>query len=48
MNYDPYFQAEICSNCGKIERIKNKNSKISRNSNTREVLRQILGVRAMN
>lgn len=24
MNYDPYFEAEICSKCGKIERKKSK------------------------
>ena len=26
MNYDPYFEAEICSKCGKIERKKSQES----------------------
>lgn len=25
MNYDPYFEAEVCANCGKMERNKSKN-----------------------
>lgn len=25
MNYDPYFEAEVCVNCGKIERKERKN-----------------------
>lgn len=27
MNYDPYFEAEICSRCGKIERVKPRQKK---------------------
>ena len=27
MNYDPYFEAEVCVRCGNIERKKNKEIK---------------------
>ena len=48
MNYDPYFEAEVCVKCGHIER-KTKEEvqrKISYQSQGIEVLKQIMGAMA--
>lgn len=45
MNYDPYFEAEVCGKCGRIER-KNKDEikKLFPNQpNGNDILRQIMG-----
>ena len=46
MNYDPYFEAEVCGRCGKIERISKKKAKKIHSDQTGniDVLRQIMGV----
>lgn len=44
MNYDPYFEAEVCEKCGRIERKKeNRRMKVSQ-SYSADVLKQIMGV----
>ncbi len=45
MNYDPYFEAEVCRRCGKIERkSKEEIQKIfSSQSKSNDVLKQIMG-----
>lgn len=45
MNYDPYFEAEVCVKCGKMERKKSKEvQKIKFQQTQRvEIARQILG-----
>lgn len=45
MNYDPYFEAEVCVRCGKMERKKSKEvQKIMFQQTQRvEIARQILG-----
>ena len=45
MNYDPYFEAEVCVKCGKMERKKSKEvQKIKLQQTQRvEIARQILG-----
>lgn len=45
MNYDPYFEAEVCVKCGKMERKKSKEvQKIMFQQTQRvEIARQILG-----
>ena len=48
MNYDPYFEAEVCVKCGKIERKKSieiQKMKIQQTQKV-EIVRQILGVMA--
>lgn len=48
MNYDPYFEAEVCSSCGKMERtISKKEARKQAVFQTHriEILRQIAGVR---
>lgn len=46
MNYDPYFDAEICVKCGKMERKKNKDipKVMIQQAQRVEITRQILGV----
>ncbi len=46
MNYDPYFEAEVCGKCGKMERKKSKEvQKIEvHQSQNFEILKQIMGV----
>lgn len=45
MNYDPYFEAEVCVKCGKMERKRSKEvQKIMFQQTQRvEIVRQILG-----
>ena len=45
MNYDPYFEAEVCEKCGQMERITTKETKkmISYQSQNVEILKQIMG-----
>ena len=49
MNYDPYFDAEICVKCGKIERKKSKEIQklLLQQSRGAEIARQILGLMAV-
>ena len=44
MNYDPYFEAEVCGRCGKIERkSKDEIQKIfSSQSKSNDILKQIM------
>ena len=45
MNYDPYFEAEVCGNCGKIEREKKKQSvNVGSQIVGGEVLKRIMSV----
>ena len=46
MNYDPYFEAEVCVKCGKMERIKSKEiQKVMVQQTKRvDIARQIFGV----
>jgi Zn ribbon nucleic-acid-binding protein len=48
MNYDPYFEAEVCVKCGRMERKKNKEIQkvMIQQSQNVEIARQILGVMA--
>lgn len=48
MNYDPYFEAEVCVKCGNIERKvkKGTQSRISYQPQSAEVLKKIMGVMA--
>ena len=45
MNYDPYFDAEVCGKCGRIERKPREENKkiISSQPNGIDVLKQIMG-----
>ena len=45
MNYDPYFNAEVCVKCGKMER--RVNSQISQNTvyHSRKIFQQMIGVK---
>lgn len=45
MNYDPYFEAEVCGRCGRIERkSKEEMKKLFLNQpNGNDVLKQIVG-----
>ena len=45
MNYDPYFGAEVCVKCGKMERKKSKEIKKAMFHQTQkvEIARQIMG-----
>jgi len=45
MNYDPYFEAEVCGKCGKIERkSKEEIQKIIFTQHEKiDILRQIMG-----
>ena len=45
MNYDPYFEAEVCVNCGKIER-KERKKTVTENykSSTMDTVGNILGI----
>ena len=44
MNYDPYFEAEVCGKCGQMERITTEEAKkmISYQSQNIEILKQIM------
>lgn len=46
MNYDPYFEAEICVKCGKMERKKSKEIQRVMVQQTQrvEITRQVMGV----
>lgn len=46
MNYDPYFEAEVCAKCGKMERKKSKEIRKVMVQQTQrvEIVRQIFGV----
>lgn len=46
MNYDPYFDAEVCVKCGKMERKGSKQIQnvIVQQTQRVEITRQILGV----
>lgn len=50
MNYDPYFEAEVCEKCGRIERKPSVNNQNDINLQTRgvDVLKQIMGVMMVN
>lgn len=50
MNYDPYFEAEVCLNCGMIERKKNDSNSVQKNGQIQaiEIVRSILGVKIAN
>lgn len=41
MNYDPYFEANVCSKCGKMERIKNKKNQENILKQKIEITKQI-------
>lgn len=50
MNYDPYFDAEVCSNCGKMERKRDKEElkeEILLHTQRVSILRQMVGVKAI-
>lgn len=45
MNYDPYFEAEVCVKCGRIERKSTKEIQkiMGSQSQNVEILKQIMG-----
>lgn len=45
MNYDPYFEAEVCGKCGRIERKDKEEIKkiFSNQPNGNDILRKIMG-----
>lgn len=45
MNYDPYFEAEVCGKCGKIERKPKEEIPriVSNQSQSIDVLKKIMG-----
>ncbi len=45
MNYDPYFEADVCGRCGKIERKSKKEIQkiFSSQPNSNDILKSILG-----
>lgn len=45
MNYDPYFEAEVCVKCGRMERKPNKEIQraIVSQSQSVDILKQIMG-----
>lgn len=47
MNYDPYFNAEVCVKCGKMERIANDQMKkgVVYSTQSLEIFRQLVGVK---
>ena len=49
MNYDPYFNAEVCVKCGKMERIANDqtNKGGAYRAQSYEIFRQFVGVKAV-
>lgn len=49
MNYDPYFEAEVCAVCGKIERKRSEEIQNTRNQQKRqsEIVKTIFGVMAV-
>lgn len=44
MNYDPYFEAEVCGRCGRIERKSREEIKkiISNQPESNDILKQIM------
>ncbi len=49
MNYDPYFEAEVCAKCGKIERLKiNREDPQKNQYQTVDILKNIFGMRTAN
>lgn len=46
MNYDPYFEAEVCVKCGKMDRKKNEEIQkiVVQQTQRAEIARKIFGV----
>ena len=46
MNYDPYFEAEVCTKCGKMERKKSKEIQkmIAQQTQRIEIARQVFEI----
>lgn len=46
MNYDPYFEAEVCVKCGKMERKKSKEIQEARMYQNKkyEIIKNLIGV----
>lgn len=46
MNYDPYFEAEVCGKCGRMERKPSGESskRVSDSQGNSDILKRIMGV----
>lgn len=46
MNYDPYFEAEVCGKCGRMERRPRGESseRVSNSQDNIDILKRIMGV----